>query len=155
MGEHAIAKQDKRQPMAHLPSGKPTNCAEKTNGLGCEIDRVQVASEGKRSETWVRVKRSMNPKKRSQKVREREKQGAALRHPIESAFRYGGTMPGPRKVHSRRLVSLNDDCAVRMLQRQSTAKQIFMCPPTFPCTKKKSNHRRCGGARQNAETNTS
>ena len=66
------------------------------------MDRVQVASEGKRSETWVRVKRSMNPqKKRRQKAREREKQGAAARHPIESAFRYGGTMPGPRKVHSR------------------------------------------------------
>ena len=35
--------------------------------LDCEVDRVQVVSEGKRSETWVRVKRSMNPKKKEPK----------------------------------------------------------------------------------------
>ena len=77
--------------MAYLPSGKPTNCAEETNGLGCEVVRVQVASEGKRFETWVRVKRnSMNPKsgvKRCKKVKSKE---LPRRHPIESAFRYGG-----------------------------------------------------------------
>ena len=28
-----------------------------------------------------------------------------------------GIKPGPRKVHSRRLVSLSDDCAVRTLQK--------------------------------------
>ena len=71
----------------------------------------------------------MNPKKgvkRCEKLKIKELP-QATRSSRPSGTR--GIKPGPRKVHSRRLVSLSDDCAVRRLQPDKTNEKDFCAHP--------------------------
>ena len=63
---------------------KADELRRRNRSQGCGVDRVQVASEAKRFEHGKsRTKMHVPGKRKSQMVRESEKQGATTRHPSE------------------------------------------------------------------------